>query len=82
VGATKDPALGDLVTFGHKVLDGDIEIGEALAVRETQVIGPLPTSLLAPQLGIGLLVVDTVRGKELVVPREPSSGCLESRTVS
>jgi hypothetical protein len=66
MGPAEDKPLDDLVVFSHDVLHRDVEVGEALPIGQAQVIGPLLTRLLAPQLGIGLLMVDAVRGEELV----------------
>jgi hypothetical protein len=69
VGPLEHPTFDDLVIFGHHVLDRDLEVGKSLPISHSYISGPLLTGLLAPQLRVGLLVIDAISGEELVEHR-------------
>jgi len=66
VGSTEHESLDDPVTLGHEIFGHNVEIREALAVREPHPVRPLLTRLLPPHRGIGLLVVHTISGEKLI----------------
>jgi hypothetical protein len=64
--AAENPAFYNLVVLGYEIFRLYIVVWKTLPSREPEAIGPLLICLLAPDLGIGMLVIDAVIREQLI----------------